>query len=218
MWKLLIYFSCLINLVNTSSTTLKSSSKSRPPCLVPSLRGKGFSLSPLSMMLCVCVCVWSHSVVSDSATPWTPGSSLHGILQSRILEWIAISFSKGSSQPRDWTRVSCIAGRRFILWATREAHEYDVAAAAAKSLQSCLTLCEYDVSCGLFICSFYYVKEMSFYPCFVKCFYHKRVLGCVKSCFFINWNDHATFSLILLCVLLIHWSIPICWPILIFYE
>ena len=50
-----------------------------------------------------------------------PGSSVHGILQARILEWIAISFSRGSSRPRDWTQVSCIAGRRFNLWATREA-------------------------------------------------------------------------------------------------
>ena len=47
-----------------------------------------------------------------------PGSSVHGILQARILEWVAISFSRGSSQSRDRTRVSCIAGRRFILWAT----------------------------------------------------------------------------------------------------
>ena len=50
-----------------------------------------------------------------------PGSSLHGILQARILEWVAISFSRGSSQPRDWTQVSRIAGRRFNLWGTREA-------------------------------------------------------------------------------------------------
>ena len=50
-----------------------------------------------------------------------PGSSVHGILQARILEWVAISFSRGSSQPRDWTQVSCIAGRRFNLWTTREA-------------------------------------------------------------------------------------------------
>ena len=50
-----------------------------------------------------------------------PGSSLHGILQARVLEWVAISFSRGSSQPRDWTRVSCIAGRCFNLWATRTA-------------------------------------------------------------------------------------------------
>ena len=50
-----------------------------------------------------------------------PGSSVHGTLQARILEWVAISFSRGSSQPRDWTQVSRIAGRRFNLWATREA-------------------------------------------------------------------------------------------------
>ena len=55
-----------------------------------------------------------------------PASSVHGILQARILEWVAISFSRGSSQPRDWTRVSCIAGRRFILWATREAQDQSV--------------------------------------------------------------------------------------------
>ena len=50
-----------------------------------------------------------------------PGSSIHGILQARTLEWVAISFSRGSSQPRDRTCVSCIAGRRFTLWATGEA-------------------------------------------------------------------------------------------------
>ena len=50
-----------------------------------------------------------------------PGSSIHGILQARILEWVAISFSKGSFQPRDRTWVSCIAGRCFTAWATREA-------------------------------------------------------------------------------------------------
>ena len=46
------------------------------------------------------------------------GSSLHGILQARVLEWVAISFSRGSSRPRDRTRVSCIPGRCFNLWAT----------------------------------------------------------------------------------------------------
>ena len=49
-----------------------------------------------------------------------PGSSVHGILQARILEWVAISFSRGSFQPRDRTRVSCSAGRRFTTCATRE--------------------------------------------------------------------------------------------------
>ena len=50
-----------------------------------------------------------------------PGFSVHGILQARILEWVTISFSRGSSWPRDRTRVSHIGGRRFNLWATREA-------------------------------------------------------------------------------------------------
>ena len=50
-----------------------------------------------------------------------PGSSIHGILQARILEWVAISFSRGSSRPRDRTQVSCITRRCFNLSATREA-------------------------------------------------------------------------------------------------
>ena len=50
------------------------------------------------------------------------GSSVHGILQARILEWVAISFSRGSSQLRDGTWVSRIAGRRFNLWATKDSH------------------------------------------------------------------------------------------------
>ena len=50
-----------------------------------------------------------------------PGSSVHGILQARILEWLAISFSGGSSQHRDRTLVSCIAGSLLTVWATREA-------------------------------------------------------------------------------------------------
>ena len=49
------------------------------------------------------------------------GSSVHGIFQARILEWVAISFSGESSRPRDQTLVSCIAGRFFTNWATREA-------------------------------------------------------------------------------------------------
>ena len=73
------------------------------------------------------------------------GSSVHGILQVRILEWGAISFSRGSSRPRDWIQVFCIAGRHFNLWATREAlylHISLAAAAAAKSHQSCPIPCD----------------------------------------------------------------------------
>ena len=71
---------------------------------------------------CVCVLV-SHScsTLCDPMNCSPPGSSVHGILQARILEWVAIPFSKGFSQPRKWIRVSSIAGRFFTIWATREA-------------------------------------------------------------------------------------------------
>ena len=68
----------------------------------------------------------SHSVMSDSlrphglATPNPPDLSVHGILQARILEWVAIPFSRASSLPRDWTCVSCITGRFFTSWDTRK--------------------------------------------------------------------------------------------------
>ena len=51
------------------------------------------------------------------------GSSVHGISQARILEWIAISFSRGSSRPRNQTHVSCITGGSFMDWAIREAQQ-----------------------------------------------------------------------------------------------
>ena len=59
----------------------------------------------------------------DSMACSQPGSSVQGILQARILEWVAISFSRGSSQLRDRTQVFCIEGRFFTIWATREASQ-----------------------------------------------------------------------------------------------
>ena len=50
------------------------------------------------------------------------GSFIHGVFQARVPDWAAISFSGGPSQPRDRTQVSRLAGRRFTLWATREAY------------------------------------------------------------------------------------------------
>ena len=64
-------------------------------------------------------CVWLDAM---DCSPM--GCSVHGIFQARTLEWVAISSSRGSSQPRDRTQVSHIAGRYFTIWATKEAPEY----------------------------------------------------------------------------------------------
>ena len=84
---------------------------------------------------------WSHFCEScwtlcDPMDCNLSGFSDHGIFQARILEWVAISLSRGSSQPRDWTWVSCIAGRRFTILATRETQVKE----KVKVAQSCLTL------------------------------------------------------------------------------
>ena len=79
------------------------------------------------MLAIFSLCVLSHSVVSDSATPWTVDCHTllsMGILQARIQEWVAMTSSTGSSQPRDQAQVSCTAGRFFTIWATKEAQEY----------------------------------------------------------------------------------------------
>ena len=68
--------------------------------------------------------MWSEVTQSClTVSPWTLAHqdfSIHGVFQARILEWAAISFSKGTSPPRDQTQLSCTEGRRFTLWATRE--------------------------------------------------------------------------------------------------
>ena len=71
--------------------------------------------------VCVCVCVWVTQLCPTLCDPTDcnpPGSSVHGILQARILEWVASPFSRGSSWPRDRTLISCITGRVFTIWAT----------------------------------------------------------------------------------------------------
>ena len=62
----------------------------------------------------LCLTLWDPMDCSPS------GSSVHGIFQAGILEWVAIPSSSGSSWPRDWTLISCIAGKFFTPWATRE--------------------------------------------------------------------------------------------------
>ena len=63
----------------------------------------------------------SLSHVQLFVTPWTVALQIHGIMQARMLEWVAIPFSRGSSQPRGWIQVSCTASRFFTIWTTKKA-------------------------------------------------------------------------------------------------
>ena len=106
--------------------------------------------------VCVCVYVVAQScpTLCNPMDCSPPGSSVHGILQERLVQWVAIPFSKGSSWPRDQTQVSCIAGRFFTIWTTREASEGRASNSPFKIFfrfccnqfssvaQSCLTLCD----------------------------------------------------------------------------
>ena len=76
---------------------------------------KSESVKVLVAQLCLTLC--------DSVDCSPPGSFVHVILQARMLEWVAVSFSRGSSQHRDQTQVSLFAGRFFTVWATKEAGE-----------------------------------------------------------------------------------------------
>ena len=92
----------------------------------------------LSVCVCMCVCLYvllsqSYPTLCDLMDCSFP-SFVHGILQARILEWVAIPFSRGSSWPRFRTQVYHIADRFFTIWATREAH------IAYKTLEMCLLL------------------------------------------------------------------------------
>ena len=89
-----------------------------------------------------------------------PGSSVHGILQASILEWPDIPFSRGSSQPRDWTLVSYIAGRFFTIWATGE---------------SCTSVWEYHI----------FMKEGMFsFLWRIERFHLNQKLSAARVCFF----------------------------------
>ena len=77
-------------------------------------------------MKCIPYLLWCEVKVAQSClTLCDPMDyTVHGILHARILEWVDFPFSRGSSQPRDWTQVSHITGRFFTSWVRKEAQEY----------------------------------------------------------------------------------------------
>ena len=106
---------CILSIISglSSSHTLSSS------CADCSLNTFVFSL--LSSVQCLVLIAQSCSTLCDSMDCGLPGFSVHGILQARILDWVAIFFSRWPSPLRDQTHVSRTAGRGFKIWATREA-------------------------------------------------------------------------------------------------
>ena len=102
---------------NMPPDVLSSRKYNGGPSLLPNTRP--FLGCHHGMCVCVCVCVLvaqSCLTLCDPMDCSLLGSSLHGIIQAGILEWVAISFSRGSSWLRDQTQVSCIAGRSFTVW------------------------------------------------------------------------------------------------------
>ena len=95
--------------------------KSKPPYALNlsaflSLISDFYPVIWMCIYACECSVARSCPTLCDPMDYNLPGSSVHGILQARILEWVAVSSSTGSSQPKDWTRVSCISciGRRIL--------------------------------------------------------------------------------------------------------
>ena len=97
---------------------------------------QGLMLSCLLLVHCCCCCLVAKScpMLYDPMDCSLPSSSVHGILQARILEWVAIPSSRGYSQPRNWTCLSCITGGFLTVWTTMEALWYYLAAKLLKLL------------------------------------------------------------------------------------
>ena len=130
--------------------------------------------------------VKSLSRVQLIAIPRTcglPGSSIHGIFQARVLEWVAISFPRGSSWLRDWTQVSRIVGRRFTVWATREVIKTVSRKHTKRALDTAVPRCVYS----FYLCS---VFKKSFLSVLFSLLYSSVGIlpwFCVFVSFAFNW-------------------------------
>ena len=115
---------------------------------------------PSSLCLIFTATLWGREVKVAQSCPIlcnSMGYTVHGILQARILEWVAFPFSRGSSQPRDRTQVSRIAGRFFTSWATREACEVETTAQTVsisyKQLKNLFLISEWESAWSLTLLS-----------------------------------------------------------------
>ena len=112
-----IFQARILEWVATSFSRVSSQPRNR--CQVSHIAG-GFFTS----ICCYCLVAKSCQTLCNPMNCSLPGFSVHGILQARILKWVDISFSRGSSQPRDQTHVSCLTGRFSTTEPSREAPVY----------------------------------------------------------------------------------------------
>ena len=106
---------------------------------------------------CVCVCAqWFQSCLNlcNPMDCSPPGSSVHGILQARILEWVAMPSSRGSSGPRDQTWISCTAGRFFTTEPPRKPAYCRVSSVQLSRVQLCVTPWTAACQASLYITNF----------------------------------------------------------------
>ena len=127
-----------------------------------------------------------------------PGSSVHGILWARILEWVAIPFSRRSSQFRDQTWVSCIAGRFFTIWATREAPS----SVATDAFFYVISSASYGPNTGLFFFCwwfffFFSVLHVKLFHCKPECFYFRCSMITFSLLFFPFHSPSSSWSVFL---------------------
>ena len=99
----------------------------------------------------ICLCAQSHPTLWDSMDCSLPGSSAPGIFQAKIPEWVAISFSRGSSPPRDQTHISCIGRWVLYHWATGEAPKFLIGLDKSLTPLTCWTMTKIHINCS---CSF----------------------------------------------------------------
>ena len=169
--------------------------------------------------------VKSLSRVQLIAIPRTcglPGSSIHGIFQARVLEWVAISFPRGSSWLRDRTQVSRIVGRLFTVWATREVIKTVSRKHTKRALDTAVPRCVYS----FYLCS---VFKKSFLSVLFSLLYSSVGIlpwFCVFVSFAFNWFYFGVllfvwlffcflcfcfcFLCVCVCVCVCYFAFPIC--------
>ena len=115
-----LQYSCLENPMNSGAwqATVHQVAQNGRQLEWLSTHALHFTRTESNRSLAVLVVVQSCPAVCDSTDSSLPGSSVHGILQARILKWVATPLSKGSSRPKDQTWVSCVAGKFFTVWAS----------------------------------------------------------------------------------------------------